>query len=726
MTLRERYNRLACALVMLGVAAYATAAVSMLVLACLPLIGVSWYLVTRRGWLMPRLAVNTLLTGVIGLAIYRVPRTQISVDMIAELVLLILLVKVWDRRTPRDDAQLLSMAVFLGIAAMLTSIDLLVGAQIVLMVPLLACTVMLFQVHAGQEAARAGDVPLPRGFMRHVRGLVLVTALGTALVGSLVFVLMPRGIGRDRFGNWGLTFSRNVSGFTDTVSLSAGGGVISQSPEVMLTLSVRTSGGVTLGGAEATHYLRGAVLDTYKDGVWTASQAPFPNAVNAIPDTPYLFTNQPLRTTVEQTIVLRGLGPEPDYLFAEWRPVRLTYHSPARHLPPNSAGVLRAAAVEPGRFEYTVSSALGVEPEPAARSPAAAPPTVIAELARQVVSGAGLEPDPVLRPLDRDNDAARVIQDYLRNNFAYTLETEATPQGRDPVEWFLTERKAGHCELFAAAMTLMSRAVGINSRLVTGYVAVEYSTAADQYIVRASNAHAWVEAELGEQRWRRFDPTPSADFARIHKPEIGLLGRLRNWLDEMKFAWERSIVSFDEKTRARVIGADREDAPGLFPALDRFLARMRAGGPRLIGTALGTGALVFLVVACLGGGLLLTAQVLDRRGTLARLGKRGARREQAALARRLSQVRFYEQMLEALRKHGHEKPAWRPPLAHAAVVGSAEPGVADAVRSLSGLYYAVRFGGADLDEAQRDRAREDLRVVTEHRVRKNGAGDSTT
>jgi hypothetical protein len=335
------------------------------------------------------------------------------------------------------------------------------------------------------------------------------------------------------------------------------------------------------------------------------------------------------------------------------------------------------------------------------------------------VRDAGLEPDAALRPLSRDSDAARAIQDYLRNTFAYTLETEATPPGRDPVEYFLFDRKAGHCELFAAAMTLMCRAVGINARLVTGYVAVEYNASQDEYIVRASNAHAWVEAELGTGRWRRFDPTPAADFARIHRPEIGLLASLRNWLDEMKFAWERSIVSFDEKARARVIGAERDDSPGLFPALDRFLARTRAGGPRLIGTALGAGAVVFALVACVGGGLVLTARVLERRGMLSGFGRDTSRREQAALARRLRHVRFYEQMLEALRKQGRAKPAWRPPLEHAAAIHGRDAATADAVRSIAGLYYAVRFGGTDLDAAQRERAQADLELIT--RGRKNGA-----
>lgn len=67
----------------------------------------------------------------------------------------------------------------------------------------------------------------------------------------------------------------------------------------------------------------------------------------------------------------------------------------------------------------------------------------------------------------------------------------------------------------------MCRTVGIDARVVTGYVAIDYNEATESYIVRASNAHAWVEAEVLPDRWRRFDPTPTADLVRIHEPPRG-------------------------------------------------------------------------------------------------------------------------------------------------------------------------------------------------------------
>ena len=39
----------------------------------------------------------------------------------------------------------------------------------------------------------------------------------------------------------------------------------------------------------------------------------------------------------------------------------------------------------------------------------------------------------------------------------------------DPVEDFLVNRKAGHCEYFASALALLLRSVDIRSRVVNGF-----------------------------------------------------------------------------------------------------------------------------------------------------------------------------------------------------------------------------------------------------------------
>ena len=59
-------------------------------------------------------------------------------------------------------------------------------------------------------------------------------------------------------------------------------------------------------------------------------------------------------------------------------------------------------------------------------------------------------------------------------------------------------------------MVLMLRSQGIPARLVTGFLGGEYNPFEGYYIVRESNAHAWVEACMPGEGWRIFDPTPPA------------------------------------------------------------------------------------------------------------------------------------------------------------------------------------------------------------------------
>ena len=69
---------------------------------------------------------------------------------------------------------------------------------------------------------------------------------------------------------------------------------------------------------------------------------------------------------------------------------------------------------------------------------------------------------------DNPYDKARAIEGYLRSHYGYTLDLTGTPPA-DPLAYFLFEKRAGHCEYFAAAMTVMVRSLGIPARYVNGF-----------------------------------------------------------------------------------------------------------------------------------------------------------------------------------------------------------------------------------------------------------------
>lgn len=103
--------------------------------------------------------------------------------------------------------------------------------------------------------------------------------------------------------------------------------------------------------------------------------------------------------------------------------------------------------------------------------------------------------------------AADAICEYFKNNFTYSLTAD---NGADSLSGFLYETREGHCALFATAMTLALREIGIPARYVTGYVAYGEGEPTDggyRYTLREKDLHAWVEVYFENAGWLPFDPT---------------------------------------------------------------------------------------------------------------------------------------------------------------------------------------------------------------------------
>ena len=140
---------------------------------------------------------------------------------------------------------------------------------------------------------------------------------------------------------------------------------------------------------------------------------------------------------------------------------------------------------------------------------------------------------------DNSYDKAAAMQQYLRTNFAYTLQLPQR-QVNDPLANFLFERKQGHCEYFASAMAVMLRTIGIPSRVITGFRSDEFNDLTSNYVIRAKDAHAWVEAYFPGYGWQAFDPTPGGTGG---SPDGW--GRVSLYFDAMASFWRDWIVSYD-------------------------------------------------------------------------------------------------------------------------------------------------------------------------------------
>src|SRR5690606_22533608 len=123
----------------------------------------------------------------------------------------------------------------------------------------------------------------------------------------------------------------------------------------------------------------------------------------------------------------------------------------------------------------------------------------------------------------------------------------------------------GHCEAFAGAMVLLTRAAGIPSRAVTGFKGGTWNAFENYFMVRYSDAHAWVEIFNGEGDWVRFDPTPGATAVPGAAPVESMAASVAAvdssfaaYLDSLRMLWYRRIVSFDQSSQFELLGAFKE------------------------------------------------------------------------------------------------------------------------------------------------------------------------
>lgn len=121
---------------------------------------------------------------------------------------------------------------------------------------------------------------------------------------------------------------------------------------------------------------------------------------------------------------------------------------------------------------------------------------------------------------------AKALEAFLRTNYRYSIAPPpAWRSRRDVVAFFLFEAREGACDWFASALTLMCRAVGIPARVVVGFYSDEV-TPDGTLLIRASHAHAWVEAYIDGHGWVTLDATPSGAITR--RPD--LFQWLQRWL----------------------------------------------------------------------------------------------------------------------------------------------------------------------------------------------------
>jgi protein-glutamine gamma-glutamyltransferase len=701
--LQSRFRWVLLAVVLLGILARSIAEADPIAGLALALAGAAGWCVTElsaaggsRGiprWVSSILLVVVLLAVGVWAVQNRGPGAAVSAFSLFLAALIV--VKLWERRQVRDYGQILMLSLFQVVGATLSGTSLLLGAILVVMVPLLAVAVMMYQVIAGSARAHPEHPrPIPAAPLRPALvGLALLMVLAASPIAAAIFVMVPRGVGFQQWGPVTRAAARRTTALTDQIDLTRGG-LISESSARVLTVSLHEEPSHRpLGGIGERYYLRGFVLDTYGRGVWSRAQ-PSPLSEPVTFDSGQFHALDRSDVTGRMLILevaAAAVPPVDAPIFSVYRPRSVEFgqvDSTVQAVIDPVTGVMTRS--RGASLNYRVRSVIDDIPLPEHLRPVdrrgslPAPAPRIAALAREQVAQAGLNPDPAIRPREDDALAARRIEAYLRLNFEYTLRPPAPPIAADPIEFFLFDSRRGHCEYFASAMAAMCRAVGIDARVIAGYVASEFDEDRQRYVVRESNAHAWVEVCTAPGLWRTYDPTPPSQLSRVAARQTSILGRLSQLFDRIEESWNASVVSFDENSQARLLGR----GPGEPGALDRLLSWSRRASLRWRSTSNPLSLVLFAFAALVlaGAGVFLVRFLWTRR--------RGPVRASGwALSPPARAV--HDHLLRVLRRRGLDKPDWQPLSAFAEGLRGSHPALASALRAAAADLYAASFRGPD-------------------------------
>jgi len=305
---------------------------------------------------------------------------------------------------------------------------------------------------------------------------------------------------------------------------------------------------------------------------------------------------------------------------------------------------------------------------------------------------------------NNDFDKASAIESYLKTRFGYTLELPRTPPA-DPIANFLFDRKQGHCEYFASSMAVMLRTLGIPSRVVNGFHSDEFNDLTGNYIVRAKDAHSWVEAYFPGYGWQTFDPTPGGNGGSATGwDRVGL------YLDAMASFWRDWVVSYDMSHQLVLGQAAISGTRGLWDSArdwarqkyDSMLQWARRSQDRVEHSPLRW--------AILGGLVSLALVLLANLRRLVRWLHQRTLRKHPERSPEQAAAMWYERMARALSHKGVEKNAAQTPQEF--VMRIEDTRLREPVARFTDVYESARFGNSAQDAQRLPELFEEVELAT--------------
>jgi transglutaminase-like putative cysteine protease len=621
--------------------------------------------------------------------VYSVLTAIVTTDFLgvgAQFLTWLTVAKAFNRRAARDWQQMYLLAFLMLVAGSVLNPDLTYGACFLGFVISATWALTLFHLrremednllvkHAADRASERVEVRRILDSKRIVGARFFVgtgfLSFAVFLVSAIVFLALPRvGFGFFLKSHGGL----NLVGFSDGVKLG-GHGVLKTDSTVVMRVEVDSS----VGNRDAPEiHWRGVAFDHYEKGEWSRTKS--------APDTTDII-DHPTAGTERHSIDWRyarhdGLAKQEvwldpldsDVLFGASSPytfeVAQVVRQRARKFMKNDELRLDHS----GTIHYTVYSQLAA-PTPdvlrAAHGPLPRGYEVYLQLPETEIT-----PDTydlaakITAGLTTNYDKAVAIQRYLDANYTYTLELKE-PGKREPVAFFLFDRKQGHCEYFASAFAVLARAAHVPVRQVNGFLGGEWNEYQGYVAVRAGDAHSWDEVYFPGAGWVTFDPTPSSTEG-LGRGGTGWRAKLGRFIDTLRFQWTKWVIEYDLVAQLSLF-------KDIGSAIKRGALAVRDGV---------VWALKFWPVAALGAiGLAIVAVLRRRRGYAFAPARAIARaRERSGVAR------IYDQIARQLAKAGIAREPATTPRELATRIAARPELPLPQLGELVDLYYAAEWG----------------------------------
>ena len=293
-------------------------------------------------------------------------------------------------------------------------------------------------------------------------------------------------------------------------------------------------------------------------------------------------------------------------------------------------------------------------------------------------------------------DLAVNVLEYLQQNYNYSLGVQRSPD-LPPLEDFLFVNKAGHCEYYATSMAILLRLSGAPARVVNGFAQGRWNEFGRFFTVRQSDAHAWVEVFFPSYGWVPFDPTPAAAFGEDFQQFVeqnALLARLYRYSEYLRTNWNRYVIDYSIWEQANLAIEGFHATLSARAKLSAFAARARAFVQRNLSGFSVKHAGIFLVLVLVFVGLVWALRRFSPGWETRFPGRQRLR------IGRDGQVRFYSRLLLLLKRKGIVKTQNVTPGEFVEYIHENYPVYAQDVRELTRFYYAVRYGGCVLTDAE--------------------------